>query len=90
MQDPSYFGFALKYFEFSGFSLWKHGKQFKRLRIFAITMLLSYWILNLSNISYALNDFEMQSFMKLVSLSFIHLAGIFKYLVIVSLPLMKA
>lgn len=80
----SVFGFPLKYFELTGFSLWKNEESFKYYRVFAISMLVCYWTINLSNIAYHLIDFDSHLMTKLLSLSFLHLTGLFKYIIIVS------
>lgn len=88
-KDSNFFEFTLKYFELIGFSVWKLAKCYKTFRMFTFSIVLCYWTLNLWNIYYVIIDFDLHLFMKLVSLSFIHLTGVVKYIVIVSFYLLK-
>lgn len=84
-KDSNFFGFNYKMFVFSGVSMWHHSLGYRAVNIFAGTFITIFWMFSLKDFANHLSPFEANSFMLSLNIVVIHLMGLYKFLLLVSI-----
>lgn len=72
-------------FVFSGVSLWHHSLGYRTVNIIAGTFMTIFWMFSLKDFANHLFPFEANSFMLSLNIVVIHLMGLYKFLLLVSI-----
>lgn len=84
-KDSNFFSFNYKLFVFSGVSMWHHSFAYRAVNVFAGTFITIFWMFSLKDFFNHLYPFRANSFMLSLNIVVIHLMGLYKFLLLVSL-----